>query len=772
MLLAKPDQSLFRHSYDACRALDQLAKSSLPVWKRRLQDLGYQIQDLEDILYYMVACHDLGKAMAPWQRYIRGQGPRTYHSLFSMVLARGRWPKSHDVMTMAALLAILSHHAQLHKNSSQDANTAALGQVEFDKDKLNLVLAELGELEPLEIGSLTGFHSAKCVADLIQIVDKMKPPEKIRFKALFCLFHTILRLADNEASAKNENKGGLIHEFSRALDGFATSMPSTDPNEIQRMVVGQAPWLVLRAGCGVGKTGAALAFAMEHINAGRADRVILTLPTQFTTNSMYWDLTPKYNIPPDLRGIYHSEIEGVLKLEADDADDDFVRTQKYQNTFYNKPVTVSTVDHLLYSLLHCNKYSDRAFGNIFTSVVVFDEIHFYDNFTLNKIGQCLEFLRNLHIPHLIMTATMPQVVLDRLQKQTRDGYAVITQREEVPARPFTVAKASNPMLIEDNISNELLELVRKNIGCKQMLVVNRVDLAKNLARALQKEFPKSNIICYHSQFCRRDRTKKEQLIKILFTAKKRRSKGQQRLLASCNLKNCEEVILVSTQVCELSLDISADVMYSMIAPVDSVIQRGGRLHRRGRLPQLQNCGCQGCTERRYLSSRHQYKLYLFPLTWDNEGDFFPYGLPEQHQCILSSWDVIQGDYSFEAGTKWVDAVFTVAPLLIDSDMKTMVIEDVVFGRTPSERYGDEDSQASQGSFRVRDFQQSTLTVIPACYEKEAVNLDKAYMELGVKISPWLFRKYGRKEGQLWLLDLPYSPEFGFEYERRKSSSKK
>ncbi|HCX79694.1 MAG TPA: hypothetical protein DG577_09805 [Firmicutes bacterium] len=769
MLIAKTDpiQSLQEHSFAALEALAELAENLLPVWQRRQQDIGYSPPNLQDILTYLVACHDLGKAMEPWQRYIRGQGPHQNHSLFSMMLAKEVWPGRLDANITAALLAILSHHGQLHNESSQGSKTAAMGKIDFDQDKVTAALKQLGDYKPLAFSSLTGADCAKCVASLIHAVRSMEPDDKLKFKALYCFYHALLRLADNEASARHKGKGGMIYSCYPAVDGFSHSPPATAPNEIQRLVTGKDKWLILRAGCGVGKTGAALKFAMEHIKAGRADRVIFTLPTQFTTNSMYWDLEPKYSIPKELAGIYHSEIEGVLKLEADD--DNFIKSEKYQNTFYNKPVTVSTVDHLLYSLLHCYKYADRAFGNIFTSVVVFDEVHYYDHFTLNKIGQCLELMRDLQIPHMIMTATMPQAVLDRLQKQAKGGYAVITQEETVPAKPYTVIRAQNPMADEKGkVSKDLLALIRNHQGYKQMVVVNRVELAKDLARTIKKKFRNANVICYHSQFCRQDRTEKERLIKILFSPKDDRTEEQRELLCSWDLADTEEVILVSTQVCELSLDISADIMYSQIAPVDSIIQRGGRLHRKGITPHRTNCGCPGCRGRQYLKEKHQYILYLFPLVWDDEKSFFPYGLPEQRQWTLDSWDVIQGDYSFAKAMKWVDSVFTEAPLLYDLEMKSMMLEDVVFGRTPAERYGDEDAESSSGSFKVRDIQQATVTVMPACFENEAKQDEKdAYSNLGVKVPPWLFCKYGRKDDKLWFLELPYTREFGFQFERRK-----
>jgi CRISPR/Cas system-associated endonuclease/helicase Cas3 len=59
----------------------------------------------------------------------------------------------------------------------------------------------------------------------------------------------------------------------------------------------------------------------------------------------------------------------------------------------------------------------------------------------------------------------------------------------------------------------------------------------------------------------------------------------------------DSAILVATQICELSLDISADMQLTDLAPIDALSQRGGRLHRNGTVPRPEKCGCKRCRER-------------------------------------------------------------------------------------------------------------------------------------------------------------------------------
>lgn len=769
MLLAKtkPEQSLIEHSRQTRLKMKDIARRSLPVWKHRLSQLGMDTDRLESVVDLMAACHDLGKGTGPWQRYLRGQGPQLTHTLFSMVMAKEVYKGKQDLIALAMLLAILSHHGQLHNGSFQDERTAGLGRMEIDWVAINDVLRQL-DLDEISSIDLTGANAQKIVAALQKSVARLAPAVKIGFKALYCLFHTQLRLADNEASANLCGYGGMIIDYANTVSGFSGSNVAMSPNDIQRQVAASTGNVILRAGCGVGKTGAALTFAINKVRQGRADRVIFTLPTQFTSNSMYWDMTAKYGIPPKHRGIYHSEVDSVLRLEQEGEKDTWRRQQKYQNTFYNKPVTVSTVDHLLYSLLHSYKYADRAFGNIFTSAVIFDEVHYYDHFTLNKIGECLELLRELDVPHMVMTATMPNAVLKRLQQQAGGTYEVVNQKEEVPARPYRVVKEDAPIATDGALSTRLLALVHRQLGSKQMIVVNRVELAQQLAKGLSEKYPGENIVCYHSRFCRRDRTEKERLIKALFASVEERSEDEVNLIASWGLKNSEGAILVSTQVCELSLDISADIMYSQAAPVDSIIQRGGRLHRMGTGVAKISCCCLGCRKRAYLNQHHSYNLHLFPLNWQNEKDYLPYGSQLQREWLFGSWQAIEGEYTYANAQQWIDQVYTESPQLNDPGMREMMLEDVVFGRTPAERYGNEEDESSTGSFQVRDIRQSTVTVIPKCFEEEALAAEDRYdvAALGVRVPGWWFKEYGYEMNKLWFLDLPYSREFGFE--RRQS----
>ena len=93
-----------------------------------------------------------------------------------------------------------------------------------------------------------------------------------------------------------------------------------------------------------------------------------------------------------------------------------------------------------------------------------------------------------------------------------------------------------------------------------MWVVNTVNRCQTLAKALFDVLG-AEVINYHSRYKLSDRQDKHKLTIDAFQQITRHA------------------IAVTTQVCEMSLDLDADVLISEVAPVSSLIQRFGRANR-------------------------------------------------------------------------------------------------------------------------------------------------------------------------------------------------
>src|SRR5262249_30797822 len=80
------------------------------------------------------------------------------------------------------------------------------------------------------------------------------------------------------------------------------------------------------------------------------------------------------------------------------------------------------------------------------------------------------------------------------------------------------------------------------------------------------------IIVYHSRFRYRDRVKRqEQVVAEFAYHNEGPNKGKRVKPGGC--------LVITTQVCEMSLDISADLMVTATCPLPALVQRLGRLNR-------------------------------------------------------------------------------------------------------------------------------------------------------------------------------------------------
>jgi len=115
------------------------------------------------------------------------------------------------------------------------------------------------------------------------------------------------------------------------------------------------------------------------------------------------------------------------------------------------------------------------------------------------------------------------------------------------------------------------------MGRKVLWVVNQVRRAQQAAIDLADRLDTNAltvtidgrvipIYCYHSRFCLDDRKKRHQETILAF----RREKGGEPV---------RPVLAITTQVCEMSLDLDADLLVTELAPITALIQRMGRCNR-------------------------------------------------------------------------------------------------------------------------------------------------------------------------------------------------
>lgn len=757
-------QTLGGHIQDCLTVCDEIIARRETFLRQLCRRYGWDWQEVKQALRFAVWCHDIGKASDEWQKHIRKKGSKITHSLpsFGVGLMTSYVPKEFDNSAIyAAMLAVLAHHGQLHTDAFRSENFK-WQDVNFPVNYINNHFGYFRQLEPgfqlktWDVDTLCLSLDRICVP-VNMLKQEIKGSKMLQFKVLYSLMLNVLTTSDAYAS-KYAPDGGTTenpreyHLIRKQLSSIKNEFPfynntllkelpfvpkDSQQNAMQREIVKHdSGRVILNAGCGEGKTAAALLFAQKLLKENRIDRIIFTLPTKFTANNLNRDLTDKYAIHKELVGITHGDASEFLRQrmheterqhreQENDEDEiqNLIMAQVFENSIYAKPITISTVDHLIMSLYHGYKYADRAFCNVASSLVVFDEVHYYEQHTTGAIAETMRRLTDLQIPHLVMTATIPCAVRSEMDKlvpnqpyKFQRAPAVIGETS-APKTPFEIERLIDTLIDENDksVSDELLELVKQNIDRRQIIFVNQVARAKQIYQTLADSDIGENVICYHSGFISKHRNEKEKIIRALFKKSEDRTESDISALECRDFSNTEPCILVSTQVSELSLDISADVMYSEIAPIDSIVQRGGRLHRKGEYPQ-QDC--------------YVHRLYIAP-PYKSEKACLPYDL----DILQRSWEVFGQNYTFQNACDWVNDVYPESPSLMHPELADAIDADLVFGKKPQDNYGEDIEEVGHVVIRKKNYQ--TYDVVPYEFvetvEQDYRNYKTHYLSISERI---------------------------------------
>jgi CRISPR-associated endonuclease/helicase Cas3 len=370
------------------------------------------------------------------------------------------------------------------------------------------------------------------------------------------------QLADHRASIQEnlDEAGRFVPEFKPFLYEFPETWQKRPVQQLAEDFSTE-PLLLLRAPTGAGKTDAALLWAKKQIEAGRADRLVVAMPTRFTSNALALNVNERVSET----GLYHSSAWFTRHSENAKLSKENEHKERMIHEFarlLESPVTVCTIDHLLASLTLSREDHHGIVFNLAHSCLVIDEADFYDAFTQANIEKLLVATRILDVPVMLMSASLPD---SSLKLYENAGYQNVKIREDVSdlSRTRCEIKSIQPYEELDEIE-ELLELSKTH---------PTIIYANTVAKAMQlyQRFKAQDVepVLYHSRFIEADKKEKERLLLEMLGAqawKEKRANG----------------IAILTQIGEVSVNISADFMISELCPVDRLVQRVGRLSRFGK----------------------------------------------------------------------------------------------------------------------------------------------------------------------------------------------
>ncbi|MEA5109972.1 Ribonuclease Y [bioreactor metagenome] len=326
----------------------------------------------------------------------------------------------------------------------------------------------------------------------------------------------------------------LSYYHSRQSAIYPLSLISTDDKRKHTLVT---------APTGAGKTD----FLIRRCTG----RMFYTLPFQASINAMYERIKGDLNnTDADVR-LQHAA--SSIKLENGTV------IEKILQRHIGASVKVLT-PHQMASLVFGTKGYEAMIADIKGSDIILDEIHTYSETTQAIVLKIVEILCNIGCRVHIGTATMPSVLYNRLVEILGGAdtiYEVKLSDKVLDTFNRHIVHKADSM---ESLSNVIDEAIQQNQ--KILLVCNQVKRAQSLFNNLSERYPHVGKMLVHSRFKRGVRSQLESDLRNIYN------------------NSTEACLVVSTQVVEVSLDISFDLMVTECAPVDALIQRFGRINRK------------------------------------------------------------------------------------------------------------------------------------------------------------------------------------------------
>ncbi|KOV83108.1 CRISPR-associated protein Cas3 [Nocardia sp. NRRL S-836] len=379
---------------------------------------------------------------------------------------------------------------------------------------------------------------------------------------------------------------------------------------IERLVQGRTEptMLVVEAPTGEGKSkGALQAIATLVSGLGLAGGYI-GMPTQATSHQVLGEFETMLTHLGDSTAVrlIHSNAKEFLDSKAatptevgpDHPEDSDVAAQEWftRKRSLLSPLGVGTVDQVLKAAIRSGHVFVRL-AALSNKVVVIDEVHAYDTYMSTLLDRLLMWLGRMGVSVLLLSATLPSRRREELTAAWRAGMldcvpGGVSALPSSTAYPRVTMVGSGTSVVESTGVSELnrersvqLEWVddddivnwalKRAAGGESVAIVhnlvNRATTTSDALRTRIATLPASKrpqLITITGQLADGHRRTVETDLRAAFGPGGSRPK--------------RGAIVVGTQVLEQSLDLDFDAMLTDMAPIDSLIQRAGRVHRHDR----------------------------------------------------------------------------------------------------------------------------------------------------------------------------------------------
>ncbi len=239
-----------------------------------------------------------------------------------------------------------------------------------------------------------------------------------------------------------------------------------------------------------------------------------------------------------------------------------------QEVFF--PIKVTTPYQILKIFLRGRGWESQI-NDINNACIVYDEIHAYDpRITGLILGMSKLMIEEFNVNILFMSASFPEFLINKINEVFNTEIPIIKLDPENDQDNMILSKKRHIIDVSDKTIIEMLDdenFINEILNNENTLIIcNTVKKSQEVYDKLKPSFIKKHgidsIILLHSRYKIKDRRTKEQKL--------------------MNLEENKIKLVVSTQVVEVSLDIDLSFGIFEVAPMDALIQRLGRVNRKGK----------------------------------------------------------------------------------------------------------------------------------------------------------------------------------------------
>ncbi|WP_324735716.1 CRISPR-associated helicase Cas3' [Thermococcus sp. SY098] len=325
-------------------------------------------------------------------------------------------------------------------------------------------------------------------------------------------------------------------------------------------------YLVVVAPTGSGKTELGVLWAKSR------GKLVYTLPLRVALNDLYRRLSEEY-FDNESVGLLHS----TAFMEYIEGAGSDIKVEKKVNSagLLAMPVMLSTPDQVFLTSL--NYYgSDKVISVYPESCIVVDEVQAYTPEMAAVFLKTLQLIKRAGGKVLVITATLPPHIEHFLR---REGFEIVDVLEEARRHGVNVKNLHLKRHLVKLVEGDLFRYTDEGVkfeGIKDvlsaiiefeecgfrsvMVVLNNVKKAIEAYKSISGRVKGWEVYLLHSRLP--EKKKAEVVLEV-----------------KSNLEEGKRVVLIATQVVEASVDLDFDAMITEISPIDSQIQRWGRVYR-------------------------------------------------------------------------------------------------------------------------------------------------------------------------------------------------